>query len=183
MRAAINDPTLNPPTSANSTTNENDSWDFVEVLQELLADSIHLRDMYKNARWQTADIPFRRLSQLFDGHYKEQIRLVDILIDRLRALNAGKVFAGDFLHRPPLSQLLRGRLSATCLLMKLVEVHESVLNAALPIQANDAQINPPWTGDFAVGQVVLSNDLQLFAVREEWIDRKRTRQREPTSHA
>jgi DNA-binding ferritin-like protein len=43
--------------------------------------------MYKNARWQTADLQFRSLRQLFDGHYKEQIQLVDVLVDRMRVLN------------------------------------------------------------------------------------------------
>ena len=70
------------------------------MLEELLAHSIQLRDMYKNARWQTADLQFRLLRQLFDGHYMEQIQLVDVLVDRIRSLNgAGRVFAGDFLQR------------------------------------------------------------------------------------
>src|ERR1700730_12584404 len=70
----------------------------IAVLEELLAQSIGLRDLYRGARWQTADIQFRRLRQLFDRHYQEQLRLVDVLIDRIHALNgAGRVFAGDFL--------------------------------------------------------------------------------------
>ena len=100
MQIATNDLTVDPPTSTNSTASKIESCKIVEVLEVLLAHSIHIRDLYKNARWQTADIQFRRLRQLFDGHYKEQIRLVDVLIDRIHALNgAGRVFAGDFLQR------------------------------------------------------------------------------------
>ena len=133
-----------------------------------------MRDLYKNARWQTTDIQFRRLRQLFDGHYKEQIRLVDVLIDRIHALNgAGRVFAADFLHRTQFSQLLRGRASATHLLAESLDAHESVLNAALPTQTKNRQASRSWTRDFAVGQVVLTNDQQILAVSEQMMHRER----------
>ena len=174
MQVATNDPTVDPPTSTNSTASQNESWKLVEVLEVLLAHSIHLRDLYKNARWQTADIQFRRLRQLFDGHYKEQIHLVDVLIDRIHALNgAGRVFAGDFLHGTQFSQLLRGRASATRLLVELLDAHESVLNAALPTRTKDGQVNRSWTRDFSVGQVVLTNDQQILAVSEQLMHRER----------
>jgi starvation-inducible DNA-binding protein len=174
MHVATNDLTIDPSTGANSTTSKNESWKIVEVLEVLLAHSIQLRDFYKKARWQTADIQFRRLRQLFDGHYKEQIHLVDVLIDRIHALNgAGRVFAGDFLHRTQFSQLLRGRASATRLLAELLDAHESVLNAALPAQTKDGQESRSWTRDFAVGQVVLTNDQQILAVSEQLMLRER----------
>src|ERR1700730_19096791 len=174
MQVATNDLTIDLPTGANSTASEIESCRTVEVLEVLLAHSINLRDLYKNARWQTANIQFRRLRQLFDGHYKEQIHLVDLLIDRIHALNgAGRVFAGDFLHRTRFSQLLRGRASATRLLAELLDAHESVLNAALPTRTKDGQVNRSWTRDFSVGQVVLTNDQQILAVSEQLMHRER----------
>lgn len=175
MRIAMNDHTVEPFSSTHPTTGESASADIVEALQELLSQSIHLRDIYKNARWQTAEFQFHRLRELFDGHYKEQIRLVDVLIDRLRELNgAAKVFAGDFLFGALLSPLVHGRRSTTSVLVTLIDAHESVLNTAQPIQTDAGRVYPIWTGDFSVGQVVLSNDLQLFAVRNLWIDRQET---------
>jgi starvation-inducible DNA-binding protein len=174
MQIATNDLTVDPPTSTNSHASKIESRKIVEVLEVLLAHSINLRDLYKSARWQTADIQFRRLRQLFDGHYKEQIHLIDVLIDRIHALDgAGRVFAGDFLHRTQFSQLLRGRASATRLLAELLDAHESVLNAALPTQTKDGQVNRSWTRDFAVGQVVLMNDQQILAVSEQLMHRER----------
>jgi starvation-inducible DNA-binding protein len=181
MQAASNDLSIDPVAHTLSITSQSESWDTVEVLEELLAHSIQLRDLYQNARWQTADIQYRVLRQLFDVHYKEQIRLVDVLIDRIRALNgAGGVFAGDFLRGTRLSQLLRGRVSATHLLSELVDAHESVLSAALPSGANDGQVNRSWTHDFAVGQVVLANDEQVLSVREQLMLRKRILRPHPT---
>jgi starvation-inducible DNA-binding protein len=181
MQAATNELTGDSLGHTISTTRKSESSETVEILEELLAHSIHLRDMYKNARWQTADLQFRSLRQLFDGHYKEQIQLVDVLVDRIRALNgAGRVFAGDFLHRTQFSQLLRGRASATLLLADLLDAHESVLNAAQPTGTNEKQLNGSWPRDFAVGQVVLTNNEQSLVVREQLTHRKRMPRTQPS---
>ena len=181
MQPAINEPTSGPTGHTISTTSKRESSEAVEALEELLAHSIHLRDMYKNARWQTAHLQFRLLRQLFEGHYKGQIQLVDVLVDRIRALyGAGRVFAGDFLHRTQFSQLLRGRESVTLLLTELLDAHESVLNVALPTGAKEEQLNGSWARDFAVGQVVLTNNEQSLAVREQLMHRKRMLGTQPT---
>ena len=103
MQTATTDLTSEPLSHPNSIATKRESRETIEVLEELLTHSIRLRDMPpKNARWQTADLQFRLLRQLFDGHYKEQIRLVDVLIERIRTLDgAGRVFAGDFLAQDP----------------------------------------------------------------------------------
>jgi hypothetical protein len=111
MHVAANDLTIDPPAGTNSTASKNESWKIVEVLEVLLAHSIHPRDLYKNARWQTADIQFRRLRQLFDGHYKEQIHFVDALIDRIHALNgAGRVLECCRLMQPGVTEIEQLRL-------------------------------------------------------------------------
>jgi starvation-inducible DNA-binding protein len=142
MQVATNDLIVDSPTSTNSTASKSETWKTIEVFEVLLAHSIHLRDLYRNARWQTADIQLRRLRQLFDGHYKEQIHLVDVLIDRIHALNgAGRLFARDFLDRTQFSQIVAGRASTRHLLVELLDAHESVLSAALPTGTHYGQVN------------------------------------------
>src|ERR1700730_9380425 len=58
----------------------------IVLLDEMLTHTLLLRDLYKSARCRTADIHFRHLRPLFDTHYKEQLTLVDVLVDRIRAL-------------------------------------------------------------------------------------------------
>jgi hypothetical protein len=53
----------------------------IAVIDEVLGDSIHLRDLYRDARRQNGDIEFYRLRQLFNNHYREQLCLVDLLVD------------------------------------------------------------------------------------------------------
>jgi len=140
----------------------------VAVLDDLLAYSIRLRDTYKNARWQTSGIQFHHLHLMFDSHYKGQLRLVDVLMDRIRVLDgADRVFAGDFLQDTRFSYALRGRQAPVRLLRDLLDAHEQVLGAARPTGRNDAQNDLSW--DFAVGQVVLTNELQSSSVNEQLV--------------
>jgi starvation-inducible DNA-binding protein len=151
------------------------SGKIVEVLSELLTHSIRLRDLYKFARWQTSDLQFHRLYLVFDGHYQEQIRLVDVLIDRVRMLGGVRhVFAGDFLQGTQFSYALRCRASPIRLLRDLLDAHELVLITARPTGLNNERTDRSWTRDFAVGQVVLTNDLQSVSVAEHLAARERT---------
>ena len=139
----------------------------IAVLEQLLAQSIYLRDSYRNARWQTADIQYRRLRQLFDRHYKEQLHLVDVLIDRIRALGGGgQIFARNFLQETQFACALRGNSAAGQLLSELLDAHESVLATGRPNGSANAQ----WAHDFAVGQVVLTNDAQYASISDQLVD-------------
>jgi len=177
MNVAIDDLIVDPPQGTDSTANRRDSWKTVEVLEGLLAHSIHLRDLYRNACWQTAAIQFRRLHQLFDSHRREQIHLIEVLIDRLRALHGGsQPFARDFLGRTQFSHLVGGRASTRHLLVELLDAHESVLCAALPSGTHCGHVNSSWTRDFAVGQVVLTNEQHFLILGEQLMHRERMRQ-------
>jgi DNA-binding ferritin-like protein len=142
------------------------------LLEELHAHSVLLRDLYKSARWQTADIQFRNLRLLFDDHYKEQIRLVDVLTDRIRLLaGPDRVFAGVFLRETQFSCALRGRASPVRLLDDLYDAHEFVLSTARAGERNEARDSSPSNHDFAVGQVVIANELQSRSIGEQLMRR------------
>src|SRR5215510_10111127 len=58
----------------------------VERLNQILADTMTLRDMYKKHHWQVAGSTFYQLHLLFDKHYNEQNELVDQLAERIQLL-------------------------------------------------------------------------------------------------
>src|SRR5688572_839348 len=58
----------------------------VEVLNQILVDTMVLRDMYKKHHWQVAGHTFYQLHLLFDKHYGEQSALVDQLAERIQSL-------------------------------------------------------------------------------------------------
>ena len=143
------------------------SVETVGVLEELFAQSILLRDLYKIARWQSCNGELRRMHQLFEGHYKEQLRLVDVLIDRVRMLGGtGRVLAGDFLKATQLCCGVRSHRAPGRWVDELLDAHELVLSTAQPAGATD---NHQWVHEFAVGLVVLTNDMQNVSLREQWL--------------
>jgi starvation-inducible DNA-binding protein len=58
----------------------------VENLNQALADTITLRDMYKKHHWQVVGPTFYQLHLLYDKHYKEQSELVDLVAERIQTL-------------------------------------------------------------------------------------------------
>ena len=65
MRVSTSDSATDWLVTAPLKTADVESFKTVAVLEELLAQSIHLRDLYKHARWQTSDIQYLRVRQLF----------------------------------------------------------------------------------------------------------------------
>jgi len=47
-------------------------------LNQLLADTMTLRDLYKKSHWQVAGPTFYQLHLLFDKHFDEQVELVEL---------------------------------------------------------------------------------------------------------
>src|SRR5215813_493608 len=70
---------------------ENVRNESVENLNQLLADTITLRDLYKKHHWQIAGPTFYQLHLLFDKHYDEQNALVDKLAERVQLLGGVSV--------------------------------------------------------------------------------------------
>src|ERR1700747_3461427 len=58
----------------------------VENLNQVLADTMTLRDLYKKHHWQVAGHTFYQLHLLFDKHFGEQDELVDEIAERIQLL-------------------------------------------------------------------------------------------------
>src|SRR5213079_1151152 len=56
------------------------------LLNQLLADTMTLRDLYKKAHWQVVGPTFYQLHLLFDKHFNEQTELVDAIAERIQLL-------------------------------------------------------------------------------------------------
>src|SRR5438874_11415649 len=60
-------------------------------LNQLLADTITLRDLYKKHHWQVAGPTVYQLHLLFDKHFNEQSGLVDLIAERIMMLGGVSV--------------------------------------------------------------------------------------------
>src|SRR5262245_27019131 len=57
-----------------------------KALNQILADTITIRDLYKKHHWQVAGPTFYQLHLLYDKHYEEQSELVDEIAERIQLL-------------------------------------------------------------------------------------------------
>jgi starvation-inducible DNA-binding protein len=78
----------------------------IENLNQTLADTATLRDLYKKHQWQAAGSTFYLLHQLLDKHHREQDVLVDAIAERIQVLGGislamGRRDRGDDKDSPP----------------------------------------------------------------------------------
>lgn len=140
----------------------------IALLEELLAQTIAVRDLYRHARHRSANTHFHHLVSLLEAHYKDQLRLVDVLVKRMRALGGGsRVVASAFVRGIDPSCAQRGRLTPSRLLSDLLDAHELVLSAVYTSGSARVSIDQSAAHDFAVGDVALTNELQVGAVRAQ----------------
>src|SRR6202044_1342282 len=102
--------------------------DSVENLNQLLADTITLRDMYKKHHWQVAGHTFYQLHLLYDKHHQEQRELVDALADRIQTLGGiSLAMAHDVAETTIIPRLPRGRQEVPVQISRLLHGHEVIL--------------------------------------------------------
>jgi starvation-inducible DNA-binding protein len=143
----------------------------VENLNQVLADTMTLRDLYKKHHWQVAGPTFYQLHLLFDKHADEQSELVDSIAERIQLLGGVSVaMAHDvadmtLVPRPP-----KGREEAPVQISRLLHAHEIVLKEARAMARRAADAGDDGTNDLLVSDVIRRNELQVWFVAEHVVD-------------
>src|ERR1700736_2683447 len=102
-----------------------------ENLNQILADTMTLRDLYKKHHWQVAGHTFYQLHLLFDKHFEEQDALVDVIAERVQLLGAISIaMAADVAETTIIPRPPRGREEVPVQLSRLLEAHEFLLREA-----------------------------------------------------
>src|SRR5258706_6690619 len=63
----------------------------VTLLNQVLADTMTLRDLYKKHHWQASGATFYLLHLLFDKHHDEQAELIDTIAERIQTLGGSSI--------------------------------------------------------------------------------------------
>src|SRR6516162_2339258 len=143
----------------------------VENLNQLLADTMTLRDLYKKHHWQVAGPTFYQLHLLFDKHYEEQDKLIDQIAERIQLLGgvslamASDVAETTLIPRPP-----RGREEVPVQISRLLEAHEIILKEARTMARQASESADDGTNDVLVSEVIRTNELQVWFLSEHLVD-------------
>jgi starvation-inducible DNA-binding protein len=143
----------------------------VENLNQVLADTMTLRDMYKKHHWQVAGSTFYSLHLLFDKHYEEQNDLVDLLAERVQSLGgvslamAPDVAETTLIPRPP-----RGREEVPVQISRLLHAHEIILKEARSMARQAAEAGDDGTNDLLVSDLIRTGEKQVWFLAEHLVD-------------
>src|SRR5712671_6659419 len=139
-------------------------------LNQLLADTMTLRDLYKKSHWQVAGPTFYQLHLLYDKHYDEQVELVDSIAERIQLLGgvsiamAADVAETTLIQRPP-----RGREEVPVQISRLLDAHEIILKEARAMARQADESADDGTNDLIVSDVIRSNELQVWFLAEHLV--------------
>jgi starvation-inducible DNA-binding protein len=148
----------------------------VANLNQLLADTMTLRDLYKKHHWQVAGPTFYQLHLLFDKHYDEQNELVDAIAERIQLLGGVSIaMAHDVAETSLIPRAPKGREEVPVQISRLLHAHEIVLKEARTMARLAAEGGDDGTNDLIVSDVIRRNELQVWFVAEHLVDAPVTR--------
>ena len=100
----------------------------VDALNQILADTITLRDLYQKHHWQVAGPTFYQLHLLFEKHYNELNEIVDQLAERIQTLGGiSLAMAADVAEMTTVPRPPRGAEPPPVQISRLLEAHEIVI--------------------------------------------------------
>ncbi|MGZ5093245.1 MAG: Dps family protein [Burkholderiales bacterium] len=143
----------------------------VDNINQVIADTITLRDMYKKHHWQVAGPTFYQLHLLYDKHFDEQSELVDSLAERVQSLGGVSIaMAHDVAEMTLIPRLPRGRQAVPVQLARLLHAHEIVLLEARTMAKQAAEAGDDGTNDLLVSDVIRTNEMQVWFLSEHLVN-------------
>jgi starvation-inducible DNA-binding protein len=140
-------------------------------LNQLLADTMTLRDLYKKSHWQVAGPTFYQLHLLFDKHYDEQVELVDSIAERIQLLGGVSIaMAPDVAETTQIERPPRGREAAPVQLSRLLEGHAVIIRQTRKLARRAAEMGDDGTNDMLVSEVLRTNEFQVWFLSEHLVD-------------
>ena len=145
--------------------------DMVAKLNQLLADSISLRDMYKKHHWQVSGPTFYQLHLLFDKHFDEQVEMVDTIAERVQLLGGVTIAMGadvaetTRIQRPP-----GGREEVPVQISRLLEAHKIIIQSCLDISDAADKAGDQGTNDLVISDILRPNELQSWFIGQHLVE-------------
>lgn len=145
--------------------------EMTERLNQLLADTITIRDLYKKCHWQVAGAIFYQLHLLFDKHNDEQVEIVDSLAERIQLLGGVSLAMGaDVAETTKIDRPPRGREEVPVQLSRLLDAHRVIIGQARNLAHRASQLGDDGTNDLVVSEVLRTNELQTWFLSEHLVN-------------
>jgi starvation-inducible DNA-binding protein len=142
-----------------------------KLLNEILADTMVLYNMYKKHHWLVAGPTFYMLHLLFDKHAEEQEELVDLLAERVQSL--GGIAVGDPRHAAELTTIERppdGAEEVGVMIDRTLRAHETIIEKLRAGIKTTEQSSDWGTNDLLMSDVLRRHELQVWFLAEHVVD-------------
>jgi starvation-inducible DNA-binding protein len=145
--------------------------EMTEQLNQLLADTITLRDLYKKSHWQVAGPTFYQLHLLYDKHYEEQNEIVDEIAERIQLLGGiSLAMAADIAETTQIERPPRGREEVPVQISRLLDAHQIVIGQCRKLAKRAQTIGDDGTNDLVISDVLRTNELQQWFLNEHLVN-------------
>jgi starvation-inducible DNA-binding protein len=145
--------------------------EMTEQLNQLLADTITLRDLYKKSHWQVAGPTFYQLHLLFDKHFEEQVEIVDTIAERIQLLGGiSLAMAHDVAETTKIERPPRGREEVPVQISRLLDAHEVIIGECRELADRADKLGDHGTNDMVVSDVLRTNELQVWFLSEHLVE-------------
>ncbi len=145
--------------------------EMTERLNQLLADTRTLRDLYKKSHWQVAGPTFYQLHLLFDKHHDEQAELVDKIAERIQLLGGVSLaMAADVAETTQIERPPRGREEVPVQISRLLDAHKIIIGQCRELAKTASELGDDGTNDLAVSDVLRTNELQVWFISEHLVN-------------
>lgn len=146
---------------------ENARAKSVGALNQLLVDTISIRDMYKKHHWQVSGVTFYQLHLLLDKHFEEQSAFVDLIAERIQSLGGlAYAMAADVAENTKIPRPPQGREDAATQISRLLEAHEIILKECREYASEAAEYGDDGTNDLIVSSLIRTGELQVWFLAE-----------------
>ncbi len=145
--------------------------EMTEQLNQLLADTVTLRDLYKKSHWQVAGPTFYQLHLLYDKHYEEQDEIVDQIAERIQLLGGiSLAMAADIAETTQIERPPRGREEVPVQISRLLDAHQIIIGQCRKMAKRAQTIGDEGTNDLVVSDVLRTNELQQWFLNEHLVN-------------
>ena len=154
--------------------------EMTEHLNQLLADTMTLRDLYKKSHWQVAGPTFYQLHLLFDKHFGEQVDIVDTIAERIQLLGGISIaMAADVAETTQIERPPRGREEVPVQISRLLDAHQVIIRQCRELAERADKLGDDGTNDLAVSDVLRPNELQAWFLSEHLVNMPLVEAEEP----
>jgi len=144
--------------------------EMTERLNQMLADTMTLRDLYKKSHWQVAGPTFYQLHLLFDKHFGEQSELVDTIAERIQLLGGLSIaMAPDVAETTRIERPPRGREEVPVQISRLLDAHQIIIRDCRDLAKRADELEDDGTNDLVVSDVLRTNELQVWFLSEHLV--------------